>query len=50
MKVHSIAKQLALRLAVVAAVATVAGATSYQATHWEPRMGHPSGPSSVAVR
>lgn len=50
MKVRSFASQLAVRMAVVAAVATAAGATSYQATHWEPRMGHPSGPSSIAVR
>jgi uncharacterized protein YqgC (DUF456 family) len=38
MTVKTLAGQLAIRLAVVGAVLTAVGVTSYNATHWEPNM------------
>ena len=40
MSVRSLASQLAVRLAVVGGLLTVAGVTTYSATHWEPRMAY----------
>jgi hypothetical protein len=48
MTLKMFAGQLAIRMTVVAAVLTTAGVTSYQATHWEPRIGN-SPPTQVAT-
>ena len=40
MSVKTYATQLAIRMTIVAGVLTAAGVVSYDATHWEPRIGN----------
>ena len=48
--VRALVWQLVVRLAMVGGVLTVAGVTTYSATHWEPNMNHHSAPSTVVAR
>lgn len=50
MSVTSLASQLGVRLALIAALLTAAGVTSYSATHWEPRSYTAPGDHQVTPR
>lgn len=50
MSAGSLAAQLGVRLAFIAALLTGAGITSYSATHWEPRAYHAPSDGKVTDR
>lgn len=50
MSIGSMATQLGVRLALIGAILTAAGITSYSATHWEPRAYHAPSDQQVTAR
>ncbi|MGQ0843594.1 MAG: hypothetical protein ACT4QF_05625 [Sporichthyaceae bacterium] len=50
MNARALATQLGVRLALIGALLTAVGVTSYSATHWEPRTSNAPSDSLVTVR